>query len=93
MKKSKIKQLTRSDKIRHTKMFHEAVDPFVEHLTQPEWDEVFEDEMAKYGNSKSYHVEPRETDVVELFKRYFEDSTPVRIKCRKGMIQIERISK
>lgn len=61
--------------------------------SKPEWDEVVEDEMRKYGLNLASHVEPEKTEMTELFRKYFGDSIPVRIKCRRGAILIERIKK
>lgn len=52
---------------------------------QPEWDEVVEDEFTFITG-----VELKNYSILRILRRYGCYDNPVRIKCRKGCIQIER---
>ena len=62
---------------------------------QPEWDEVVKDKLCiDYRDRFGFEV----ININDLVKNYFgidyhDMFIPVRIKCRKGMIQIERVQK
>ena len=62
--------------------------------SQPEWDEVVYSEIYTIRTQDGYEIAGTiEIYLADLVRKYFGiDSIPVRIKCRKGAILIERIT-